>query len=106
MFAFFTLKEDIVTYFRLGCGHSCGRRCSDSLSCKISSYRSLEELKEKDFLSPNPLDHAEGKDPVSVGRIRADLWEDDRVNLWIVADNLRKGAALNSLQIMEKILEK
>ena len=66
----------------------------------------LEKYSEKDFLSPNPLEHAEGKDPVSVGRIRADLWEDDRVNIWIVADNLRKGAALNSLQIMERIMEK
>ena len=40
-----------------------------------------------------------------MGRVRADLWEEDRVNIWVVADNLRKGAALNSLQIMEKILD-
>ena len=36
-----------------------------------------------------------------VGRVRADLWEKNRVNMWIVADNLRKGAALNSIQILK-----
>ena len=77
-----------------------------NLNIAFETQTGLDKYSEKDFLSPNPLEHAEGKDPVSVGRIRADLWEDDRVNLWIVADNLRKGAALNSLQIMEKILEK
>ena len=77
-----------------------------NLNRAFETQTGLDKYSEKDFLSPNPLEHAEGKDPVSVGRIRADLWEDDRVNLWIVADNLRKGAALNSLQIMQKILEK
>ena len=43
----------------------------------------------------------DGTDPVHVGRVRIDLWNKNRVNLWIVADNLRKGAALNSIQIAE-----
>ena len=43
----------------------------------------------------------DGTDPVYVGRLRIDLWCKNRVNLWIVADNLRKGAALNSIQIAE-----
>ena len=60
----------------------------------------------KDFLSPNPIEHAAGKNPVSIGRVRADLWEKNRVNMWIVADNLRKGAALNSIQILKKLLDK
>ena len=43
----------------------------------------------------------DGSDLVHVGRIRMDLWNTKRLNLWIVADNLRKGAALNSIQIAE-----
>ena len=42
-----------------------------------------------------------GTDPVHVGRLRMDLWSNNRLNLWVVADNLRKGAALNSIQIAE-----
>jgi len=38
---------------------------------------------------------------VHVGRLRMDLWNKKRINLWVVADNLRKGAALNSIQIAE-----
>ena len=49
---------------------------------------------------PTALD-VDGTDPVHVGRVRIDLWNKNRVNLWIVADNLRKGAALNSIQIAE-----
>ena len=71
----------------------------------LDSQPGLDKYSNKNFLSPNPVEHAEGKNPVSVGRVRADLWEEDRVNIWVVADNLRKGAALNSLQIMEKILD-
>ncbi|QPJ65815.1 MAG: aspartate-semialdehyde dehydrogenase [Candidatus Nitrohelix vancouverensis] len=47
---------------------------------------------------------AEGKDPVFVGRIRDDLSRDNTVNLWVVADNLRKGAALNAVQIAEVLI--
>jgi len=46
---------------------------------------------------------AEGKDEVFVGRIRKDLYSDKVWNLWIVADNLRKGAATNTVQIAEHI---
>ena len=42
-----------------------------------------------------------GKDPTFVGRIREDESIDCGLNLWIVADNLRKGAALNAVQIAE-----
>jgi aspartate-semialdehyde dehydrogenase len=44
---------------------------------------------------------AAGTDPVYVGRVRADLATPDALNLWVVADNLRKGAALNAVQIAE-----
>ncbi|MFH0839978.1 MAG: aspartate-semialdehyde dehydrogenase [Candidatus Omnitrophota bacterium] len=54
----------------------------------------------KKGLYPMPLD-AEGKDEVFVGRIREDESIANGLNLWIVADNLRKGAALNAIQIAE-----
>ena len=44
-----------------------------------------------------------GKDEVFVGRIRRDFSIENGLNLWIVADNLRKGAATNAVQIAEKI---
>lgn len=48
--------------------------------------------------------HAEGKDDVFVGRIRDDISKTNAVNFWVVADNLRKGAALNAIQIAELLL--
>lgn len=52
---------------------------------------------------PMPL-YAEGKDEVFVGRIRRDGSQPNTLNLWIVADNLRKGAATNAVQIAEHIV--
>lgn len=54
---------------------------------------------------PMPKD-AHGKDEVFVGRIRRDESQDKTLNLWVVADNLRKGAATNAVQIAELLLEK
>jgi len=51
---------------------------------------------------PQPL-HAANTDPVYVGRVRDDLAVPGALNLWVVADNLRKGAALNAVQIAELI---
>jgi len=53
---------------------------------------------------PLPIDAA-GKDETYVGRIREDDTIENGINLWIVADNLRKGAALNAVQIAEKLIE-
>lgn len=53
---------------------------------------------------PMPL-FAEGEDDVFVGRIRHDIDHPSNLHLWIVADNLLKGAALNSIQIAEAIIE-
>ncbi|HEX2646254.1 MAG TPA: aspartate-semialdehyde dehydrogenase [Candidatus Dormibacteraeota bacterium] len=55
-------------------------------------------------LYPTPHDVA-GKDEVYVGRIRKDMSCDKGIALWIVSDNLRKGAALNAVQIAEKAIE-
>jgi aspartate-semialdehyde dehydrogenase len=52
---------------------------------------------------PQPRD-ASGTDPVYVGRLRADLAVQGALNLWVVSDNLRKGAALNAVQIAEQVL--
>ncbi len=53
---------------------------------------------------PMPLD-AEGKDDTFVGRIREDETVENGLNLWVVSDNLRKGAALNAVQIAEELIK-
>ena len=53
---------------------------------------------------PTPVVDAAGKDPVFVGRIREDISHPRGLDLWVVSDNLRKGAALNSVQIAEKLI--
>jgi len=58
---------------------------------------------EEDY--PTALTDGQGQELVQVGRIRKDLWSDNRVNIWVVADNLLKGAALNSIQIAELLFE-
>ncbi len=56
------------------------------------------------FVYPTPHD-ASGKNPVYVGRIRKEIAFDNGIMLWCVADNLRIGAALNTVRIAEKIIE-
>ena len=48
--------------------------------------------------------HVDGNDEVFVGRIRRDFSVKNGLNLWVVADNLRKGAATNAVQILEKLI--
>ena len=55
-------------------------------------------------LYPMPL-LAEGKDEVMVGRLRRDFSRPNSLNMWVVADNLRKGAATNAVQIVEYLLK-
>lgn len=54
---------------------------------------------------PTPVTHAAGNDPVYVGRLRKDLSHSRGLSMWIVADNIRKGAALNAIQIAELLVE-
>lgn len=56
------------------------------------------------FTYPMPL-YAQGKDDVFVGRIRRDESQPNTLNMWIVADNLRKGAATNTVQIAEYLVK-
>lgn len=58
----------------------------------------------KNNIYPLALD-AEGKDDVFVGRVRKDYTVENGLNMWIVADNLRKGAALNAVQIAEELVK-
>ena len=54
---------------------------------------------------PTPVTHAAGNDPVYVGRIRQDISHPRGIDLWIVSDNIRKGAALNAVQIAELLVK-
>ncbi|MGH8147428.1 MAG: aspartate-semialdehyde dehydrogenase [Rhodanobacteraceae bacterium] len=53
---------------------------------------------------PTPVGHAAGKDEVFVGRIREDISHPNGLDLWIVSDNIRKGAALNAVQVAEILI--
>jgi len=50
--------------------------------------------------------HAAGRDEVFVGRIREDVSKENCIEMWVVSDNIRKGAALNAVQIAEVLLER
>lgn len=54
---------------------------------------------------PTPVTHAAGRDPVYVGRVREDISHPRGLDLWVVADNIRKGAALNAVQIAEILVK-
>lgn len=89
---------------------------SESINVEFHSEYDLDEAKRliaampdvvilddpSQALYPTPL-HIEGKDEVFVGRIRRDISQPRTLNLWVVADNLRKGAATNAVQIAEYI---
>jgi aspartate-semialdehyde dehydrogenase len=61
----------------------------------------VEWLTAEGGIHPTPATHAAGKDPVFVGRLRRDLSHPRGISMWVVADNVRKGAALNAIQIMD-----
>ncbi|MCL1147692.1 aspartate-semialdehyde dehydrogenase [Shewanella sp. 10N.261.52.F9] len=62
------------------------------------------ELFEGDEDYPTAVTEGAGSDPVYVGRIRKDISHENGINLWVVSDNIRKGAALNSVQIAEVLI--
>lgn len=71
----------------------------------ISDYKGLVlEDNPSEEVYPMPL-HSKDHDEVYVGRIRRDFTVDNGINLWSCADNIRKGAATNAVQIAEKLLE-
>ena len=54
---------------------------------------------------PTPVTHAANQDPIFVGRIRHDISAKNGLNFWVVADNVRKGAALNAVQLAELLVK-
>ncbi len=91
---------------------------SESINIEFEKEYDLNELKEllknsdgiiiqddpKNNIYPLAL-NAAGKNETFVGRIRRDESVESGVNLWVVADNIRKGAATNTIQIAEKLIE-
>ena len=55
---------------------------------------------------PTAVTESSGHDDVFVGRIREDISHSQGIDLWVVGDNVRKGAALNSVQIAEELVKK
>ena len=92
---------------------------SESVNITLKKSTSIDEIKNllknsdglvvkddpKNNYYPMPIT-AEGNDSVYVGRIRKDFSKPNSLNLWIVSDNLRKGAATNTIQIAEHIIKK
>jgi aspartate-semialdehyde dehydrogenase len=62
------------------------------------------EERDGEKFYPMPLDIA-GKEPVYVGRIRKDLSDPEGLAFWVVGDQIKKGAALNAVQIAEYMME-
>jgi len=91
---------------------------SESVNIEFENEFDIDEVKQilsqtpgvilkddiKNNIYPMPID-AEGKDEVLVGRIRRDKSQPKTLNLWVVADNLRKGAATNAVQIAEYLIK-
>ena len=92
---------------------------SESINLTLEKSFDINEVKEllahskgivleddpENFKYPMPI-NARGKDEVFVGRIREDFSCENSLNLWVVSDNLRKGAATNAIQILETIISK
>ena len=82
---------------------------------KISAERARQLLAESAGIEilddqvdggyPTAVTESAGHDPVYVGRIREDISHPRGLSLWVVADNVRKGAALNSVQIAEMLID-
>lgn len=82
---------------------------------KITSQEALDLLKQSPGIVvvdervaggyPTAVTEGAGHDPVYVGRVREDLSHPRGLNLWVVSDNIRKGAALNSIQIADILIE-
>ena len=92
---------------------------AESINLELDSPISVEQVKEllNKFENISVVDHqqdegyvtpveAAGEDKIYVSRVRRDTSVDNGLNLWVVSDNLRKGAALNAVQIAEEVIQK
>ena len=92
---------------------------SESLNIETKRKITLEQVRKalknapgvtlkddfKNCIYPTPLDSSK-KDDIFVGRIREDISTENGINMWVVGDQLRKGAALNAIQIAEVLINK
>lgn len=93
------------------CGHAASLHIETRK--KITAAQAMELLSKApgvklitgEYPYPTPVQDAAGKDLVYVGRVREDISYTNGLNLWVVADNLRKGAALNAIQIAEYLIK-
>ncbi|HAD31267.1 MULTISPECIES: aspartate-semialdehyde dehydrogenase [unclassified Methylophaga] len=73
----------------------------------LSAFDGIVVIDEhKDGGYPTAVTDSSGQDPVYIGRIREDISHPNGLNLWVVSDNVRKGAALNSVQIAELLVDR
>ena len=78
----------------------------DQIKEVLSQSQSIEIIDDvNEKLYPTPLIHGDNTNVVYVGRIRKDHTLKNGMNLWVVADNIRKGAALNGVQIAEVLVK-
>jgi aspartate-semialdehyde dehydrogenase len=92
---------------------------SESLNIETKSKITVEQVRQalknapgvtlkddfKNCIYPTPLDSSK-RDDIFVGRIREDISTENGINMWVVGDQLRKGAALNAIQIAEVLINK
>ena len=94
-------------------GHSESINLTLENQFKIDEIKSMIKNSEGVILEDNPSENlypmplsSQGKDDVYVGRVRRDNSCENSLNMWVVSDNLRKGAATNTIQIMKLLIEK
>ncbi len=94
-------------------GHSESINLTLENQFKIDDIKSIIKNSKGVILEDNPSENlypmplsSKGKDEVYVGRVRRDNSCENSLNMWVVSDNLRKGAATNTLQIMKLLIEK
>ncbi len=93
-------------------GHSESINVEFNSPCTVEEVRRVLSEAEGVIVQDNPAENlypmpltSENKDQVFVGRIRKDDTVESGINLWVVADNIRKGAATNAVQIAQKVIE-
>jgi aspartate-semialdehyde dehydrogenase len=93
------------------CGHAASvhietsEKITAEQACKLLNLAPGIKLLTGKFPYPTPVANAAGNDFVHIGRVREDISHEKGLNLWIVSDNLRKGAALNAIQITEHLIK-
>lgn len=93
------------------CGHSAAVHLETKKPIDLAEVKTLlakaagVKLMDGDYPYATPAKDAAGHDDVFIGRLRRDLSHEQGIDMWVVSDNLRKGAALNSLQIAEYLIK-